>query len=234
LDKFVRDPKTRIEIAGPFETEGTGRAVETALISALPSQHSFNKDPGQSRWRFRPLGVPLKYADRLFERELGLKDFLSAQMPAAEPVLFVIVTDVDHPDGREGYDPANPPKDAHILERVDRWWQLQHLLPAWIANPEKSPGLLVGVVGPPHRRIVIASTRIDRQRWAHAECHPGGGGKIRIPLTEPMNIDVLNLRARRVAASAGLRFGGIPAQFYVLLGVDGVAVGGNPPRKKRT
>ena len=229
LNEFLDAREYRIEIAGPFEDERTGRAVETALISTLNPE--FNVDPGPSRWRFRPLGVPLEFADRQVEPELMLGDFLSAQGQAPAPVLFVIVTSVDFADERVGYNPANPPTDAQIRPRVDRWWQLQRFLPAWSANPESSPGLLIGVFGSPGRQTVIASARIDRSRWEDAELF--GGGKISVPLVEPTALDAFSLRGRRIGRGAGLMFGGIPAQFFIFLGADGLAVGGHHLRGEK-
>jgi hypothetical protein len=228
LNRFLLEQKYRIEIAGPFESEQTGRAVETAMISALKPK--FNVDPGANKWRFRPLGVPLDYAERLVERELVLRDFLVAQGLTPSPVLFVIVTDVDLAGDRVGYNPASPPTDAQIQARVDRWWQLHHFVPGWRASPKDSPGLLVGVFGSPGRQIVIASARIDRSCWERAE--DAKGGKISVPLIEPVDLDAFHLRGRRIARAAGLMFGGIPAQFYILLGANGVAVGGHHLRKR--
>jgi hypothetical protein len=225
LNRFLVERKYRIEIAGPFVEEQTGKAVETALISALKPE--FNIDRGQSRWRFRPLGVPDHLAERLVARELTLSEFLTVQGSAPTPVLFVIVTDIDL-DERVGYNPANLPNEEQIRKRVDRYWQLQRFLPAWTANPQLSPGLLVGVFGSPGRQIVIASARIDRGKWATAELYKGG--KLCVPLCEPLNLDAFGLRGRRIAKGR-LMFGGIPAQFYIVLDVDGVAVGGHHRRE---
>jgi hypothetical protein len=145
------------------------------------------------------------------------------------PVIFVIVTTINFDDERIGYNPASPPTDDQIRSRVDRWWQLQRFVPGWIADRESSPGLLVGVFGSPGRQMVIASALIDRTRWKKAEMH--AGGRISIPLIEPTNIDAFSLRGRRIARKAGLMFGGIPAQFYIRLGVDGIAHGGHHLRE---
>src|SRR4051794_6528136 len=56
LNAFLSKGKYALEIAGPFGSEETGRAVESALISALAPD--LNRAPGQTRWTFRPLGVP--------------------------------------------------------------------------------------------------------------------------------------------------------------------------------
>lgn len=222
LNNFLRDPKYRIEISGPFDNEETGRAVETALISVL--KPDFNVNPGRREWRFRPLGVPLGVADRQIEGELQLIEFLSKQGKEPTPVLFVIVTDVVLRDGRYGYDPANPPSDEQIRDRIDRWWQLGQFLPKWRANPKESPGLLIGVFGSPGRQTVIASARIEQAAWAKAD--ESSHCRLSVPLVEPLNLDAFELRGRRVAREAGLRFGGIPAQFYIRLNLNEEVVGG--------
>lgn len=217
LNDFIATGQYRVEIAGPFDTEIAGRAVETALISAL--KPDLNVDPGQARWRFRPLGVPLAFADRITEPALELQGFLSVQGSRPEPVMFVIVTQKSFNDGRFGYDPADPPTDNQIRERVDRWWQVQKMLQHWLVAPQASPGLLVGVFGSPGRQTVIASLHIEREGWSRCECF--GSGKISIPTAGPANLDAFGLRGRRISPAAGLRFGGIPSQFYAFLGADG-------------
>ena len=199
----------------------TGLTVETALIPALRPE--FNIDAGESRWRFRPLGVPIEFAERQVEPELLFADILAAQGEDRVPVLFVIVTDVDFVGDRVGYDPADPPSGEDIRVRVDRWWQLQRFTPEWAADPASSPGLLVGVHGSPGRQTIIASLRIDRRGWSDAETQ--SGGLLRVPLIEPQDLDAFSLRGRRISPEAGLRFGGFPAYFFVRLNVDGNVVG---------
>lgn len=211
LDRFLAARKYRLEIAGPFDSEETGRAVETALISAL--KPDLNVDPGQSRWRFRPLGVPLVYADRLSEVELTPRDFLAVQGTNPVPILFVIVSTLDFEDGRAGYDPTHPLGDDQLQDRLERWWQIQRFLSLWAEHPSDSPGLLVGINGSPGRQLVIGSARIDRSAWASAEREKGGF--VRIPLEEPIDLDVFSLRGRRVSRSAGLRFGSFMSQHFI-------------------
>lgn len=79
LSEFLSKNNYRIEIAGPYGNESSARAVEAALISTLNPK--FNISPGSSRLRFRPLGVPTDFAERLTEPKLDLKDFLAAQGP---------------------------------------------------------------------------------------------------------------------------------------------------------
>lgn len=222
LAKFLATHRYVVEIAGPYGSEAMGRAVETALISTL--HPDINKDPGPSQWRFRPLGVPVKYGDRLTQPELVRRDFMAKQGRHPVPILFVIVTDKDFTDedcgdGRPGYDIAAPPTDLEIRERVEKWWQVsKKRRDKWAANPNDSPGLLLGIHGRPGAQFVIASLLIDRKNWATADIE---GGKIRIPLLEPGNLDAHGLRGRRIARSARIAFGNWAQQFYLILGRDG-------------
>lgn len=225
LNRFLAGRKYRLEIAGPFDSEETGRAVETALISAL--KPDLNVDPGQSRWRFRPVGVPLAYADRPTEPELTLSDFLALQGAKPTSVLFVIITRLDFEGDRAGYDPAGPLSDDQLRQRLDHWWQVQRFLPEWAANPVESPGLLIGVYGSPGQQLVIGSAHIDRASWASAEQQ---GGLIRIPLIEPTNLDAFSLRGRRIARASGLRFGSFKAQQFIRLRLDKTMHGGQVGR----
>lgn len=221
LNHFLVGGKYRLEIAGPFDSEETGRAVETALISAL--KPDLNIDPGQHRWRFRPLGVPLSYADRPSKAELTLGDFLALQGASPTPVLFVTITSLNFEGDRAGYDPASPLSDDQLRQRLDRWWQVQRFLPEWGANPAESPGLLIGVYSSPGQQLVISSAHIDRASWASAERQ---GGVVRIPLTEPADLDAFSLRGRRIARAAGLKFGSFRSQQFIRLRLDKTLHGG--------
>jgi hypothetical protein len=143
LADFVLQKKFTIEVAGPFASEAEGRAVETSLISALITK--FNVAQGDLNARFRPLGVPAEFAERLSLPPLQRTEFFSAQGNAPMPALFVIVGAKDFDDGREGYDLANPPTDEKVLARVEKWWQLRRYLPDWAKAPDESPGILIGI-----------------------------------------------------------------------------------------
>lgn len=136
-DFVLREKKFTIEVAGPFGAKEIGLLVETAVMSALDSD--FNVAKGQSHARFRPLGVPDDYAERLSMPALQRNDFIPVQKDSPMPVLFVIVGEKDFGDGRAGYDLANPPADAQILERVEKWRQLSGLVPHWAKIPPRKP-----------------------------------------------------------------------------------------------
>lgn len=230
LEQFLADRRYRIVIAGPYGSETVGRAVETALISAL--EPDLNACSGPAAWRFRPLGVPLQYADRQTLPELGLEDFLTSQGATPSPVLFVIVTGrfLDD-DGRIGYDPANPPNNDDVRIRVDRWWQIGNLVPAWVQTPSASPGLLVGVYGSPGRQTVIASLKVDQFGWASANRRSDNQGRVQVPLAAPADLDAFALRGRRIGRAAGLGFGSFSMESFAILEPEGTLRFG---RGKRT
>jgi len=227
LNRFLDGRTFKVEIGGPYDSKDMGLAVETALISVL--QPEFNRNPGRSEWRFRPLAVPLEYADRYAQRNILLEDFLKEQGSDPAPVLFVIVNDQDSKDGRIGYNLASPPSDPQIRERLEKWWQLHKYLSEWAATPYNSPGLLVGVHGSPGAQFVVAAIRIDQEGWDKAESRKGG--KVRVPLADANDLDAFGFRGRRVAREAVLSFGNWSSQFYIVLGRDGVARGGRSSRR---
>ncbi|MDB6021617.1 MAG: hypothetical protein JWQ04_1474 [Pedosphaera sp.] len=222
--------KFTIEVAGPFGTQEIGRLIETAVMSALDSD--FNVAQGPSHARFRPLGVPDDYAERLSMPALQRIDFISAQ-DSPMPVLFVIVGEKNFDDGRVGYDLANPPADDQIRERVDRWWQLSGFIPRWSNAPNESPGLLIGINGSPGSQIVIASLMIDRANWGKADGFSRGEGKVRIPLLQTPKLDAFNFRGRRVDRTAKLAFDSIAAGCYIVLNLDGTSSGGRRARNRK-
>ena len=62
LRELVNSKTLTLEIAGPFDSQATALAVETALLSAIvPGAISAR---GQTIHRFRPLGVPPQFAQR--------------------------------------------------------------------------------------------------------------------------------------------------------------------------
>jgi hypothetical protein len=229
LSKFISESKFTIEVAGPFGAEDIGRTVETALISAL--KPDLNVNQGSSIHRFRPLGVPVEYAERPSLPLLSRSDFLLAQGVTPVPVLFVYISNQDFGDGRSGYDLAHPPSDDQVLARVEKWWQLKKFVPGWSAEPGQSPGILIGVHGSPGSQMVIAAIMIDRTGWRTAEPFEHGGGKICVPLLPTPNLDAFHFRGRRIDRAAGLAFDSFASAFFVVLNTDGRIVGGRSARR---
>lgn len=211
LTSFLQADQYHLEIAGPFDDKEMALAVETALISAM--QPDCNLDPGQERWRFRPLGVPEKFANRLTLAPLTQRDLCSAET-GAQSVMLVKIGDKDFEDGREVYDPANPPCDEAILERFDKWWQVGRFVETWALNPALGPRLLLGVTGKPGRQVIIGSVFIAQGQWRQARRN---GALVEIPTCGPRNLDAQQLRGRRIDAATGIRFGAWKHQFFKLL-----------------
>jgi hypothetical protein len=224
LNALLESENYTLEIAGPFYDENTARSVETALISAL--QPDCNINPGQARWRFRPLGVPEYFADRLSAEALTKADFLQLQKETQQSLLFVRIGDKNFGDGRGGgYNPANPPGDAQILERMDRWWRLGRYVTEWENIPPHSPMVLVGINGKPGAQVIIGSVTIDISGWGTAKSEKGF---YIVPTLKTPDLDALDLRGRRVSKEANIRFGSFYSQIFLILKPDGTILGGNP------
>jgi hypothetical protein len=233
LNAFLRkNKKFTIEVCGPFKSnqksKQIGLIVETALISALNPDSNIHK--GQSDARFRPLGVPVNFAKRLSMPVLQCRNFLSRQGGSPKSVLFVKVGDKNFGDGRRPYDPANPPEDNQIKERVEKWWRLSRLASHWAKTPNKIPGLLIGINGSPGSQIVIASLKIDRHLNAWENLDRQGIG-IRVPLLSTPKLDAFKLRGCRVDSKAKLAFGSFFAESFILLNPKGRLSGGRRTRK---
>ena len=144
------------------------------------------------------------------------------------PVMFVYIKPGPLDDGRVACDPANPPGDRQVLERVDRWWQVKKYCSGWSAAPLQSPGVLVAVHGSPHTRRVVAVLKIDRSKWDIAEsCDKG---LIRVPTLRPRCLDLFEFRGRYIDGEAGILFDRFPAGFYVFLSTECKLSGGRCPR----
>ena len=207
LNEFLQGQQFTLEVAGPFQSEEVARTVETALISALSPK--FNRNLGQTQWRFRPLGVPLEWAKRL-----DLPPLTAAELDS-RPTMLVRIGNQNFEDGRDGYDPAAPLPDSELLERVDKWWQISRYLNGWAVNPEQSPALLLGVIGKPGAQIIIAALETARDDWAGAPCE---GALAQVPTNGPANLDAFNLRGRRIDKAAGVKFNSIRSQIFNLRG----------------
>lgn len=227
LDALIASGKFTVEMAGPFGSAEVGRAVEAALISALAPK--LNVAKADSRWRFRPLGVPEGFAARLNKPSLRREDFLdgAAGKPIA-PVLFVRINEMTF-EGRVGYNPIDPPTDDQILERMDKWWMVGRFVDGWIADPERCPRTLVAVHGSPGSQIVIAAVSIDRRGWHRVET---AGSIWQIPTRPTKDLDAHCPRGRRIARDARLSFGPNDNQVFLILNPDGSSLCGSPSSRQ--
>lgn len=226
LNAFLKSQKFTLEIAGPFENEEMARGIETALISAM--RPDCNVDAGQRRWRFRPLGVPENFAERLSLAPLMREAFLKHK----ESFLFVKISDknFEEEDGndRPGYNPASPPSDEQILNRMNKWWQLGTHIERWKSGGENNPIVLIGINGRPGGQFIVGSVFIDRDNWDKVKCD---GGLCTIPTVKTPNLDALGLRGRRISREANIKFGAFASQIIFILNSDGTTIGGNPDKE---
>lgn len=213
----------KVEVIGPLGSKDMADAIETALISAcipaLALQPTFfNLHKGRSVFRFRPFGMPDKYADRTVET-LG-KQELAGLCRAHGPIMFVRINQEEFNDGpgRVGYNLATPPSDAEIKARVEAWWQVKNRVPTWTLQRESSPALLIGVTGGPGTQLVIGSAWVDRSRWSLAQTEKNG--LLKVPLSGA-SLDAARLRGRPIALEVGLIFNSFRHSQFRILTVDG-------------
>ena len=209
LRELVNSKSLTLEIAGPFDSQDTALAVESALVSALvPGAESAR---GQTIHRFRPMGVPPQYAQRFAMAPLGRDDLIEILDAANSPsFLCVNVADIDFvgADGvtRRGYDPAHPPSGEEITERVKRWWLLETKLADWRRNPMQSPAILLGIHGDLDNQFVLASIATDRENWDAATRFAEDETRYEVPIKDTFGLDVAALRGRRISRKVGLKF----------------------------
>ena len=154
---------------------------------------------------------------------LNRADFFRRIGREAASVLFVYVGDEDFDDDRPGYNPAKPPKDQQILNRMDRWWQIGRHLEGWCKDPSQSPIVLIGLAGRPSHRFIIGAVKIDRERLGLAKKE---AGLYSTPTKGPRDLDAFELRGRRISPEANLKFGALASQFFIILERSGDIIGG--------
>ena len=207
--ELLKSQSLTLEIAGPFESKETALAVETALISALaPAADSAR---GQMVHRFRPLGVPPQFADRVAMAPLGRDDLIEMLDEANSPsFLCVNLDNINFADEngqlRRGFEPSNPPSDEEILERVKGWWRLRFQLEGWRRNPMQSPAILLGVHGKPEHQFIVASVLVDRDDWDGARQSEADEDCYEVPVKPTPRLDAAQLRGRRISRKLGLKF----------------------------
>jgi hypothetical protein len=227
MREFLHQGKYTIEIAGPYGSKDVGLAVETALISLLQPDLNSSRAPGPSRFRFRPLGIPEPFAERLSAAPLTEADLARIGDGDACPFLFVPINSRDfhnEVDPRPGYSLDAVPSDSEILARLDRWWQIGRYVDVWRADPRQSPRTLVGVTGPPTHRIIIGAVSIDPAGWRSAQ--PDFGRLYQVPTLPTPRLDAHGLRGRLISPSANIRFGAVRSQHFVILDCAGRTIGG--------
>lgn len=134
---------------------------------------------------------------------LQLGDFLQIQGSSPAAVIFVRISDKDLSDGRPVCSPYET-DTGKVLERVRKRWELSAYIAGWKANPDRSPGLLIGLWGSPQGRLVFASARIDRSRWSEAKHDDEFPALISLPIIEgppgePADVNAFGLRHSSLA-----------------------------------
>ena len=70
----------------------------------------------------------------------------------------------------------------------------------WMSNPAQSPAILLAIYGSPGAQFVVAAAAINRNGW------PKMVSDDEVPLIKPWNLDMSELRGRRIEYEAGLKF----------------------------
>ena len=213
LRELTNSKSLTLEIAGPFDSQATALAVESALFSAIlpgtvPGAEGAR---GETIYRFRPLGVPPQFAERFAMAPLGRDDLIGVLDEANSPsFLCVHVENIDFEDEngvlRRGYEPSDPPSDEEIINRVKRWWLLETKLEDWTRNPMQSPAILLGIHGDSDNQFVIAALATDRENWDKAARFAEDETRYEVPIKEEFGLDVAALRGRRISRKVGLKF----------------------------
>ena len=227
LKKLLAHGKFSVQIAGPFATPEQATILETALISLHFNKGGFNKKEGPSKYRFRPLGVPLGLSKRLDE-DISIKDLVSlANKPPVCPILLVYVNSKKLADGRDGVDLSELPTDSEMISRVTQWWQLGNRIESWEKNAHECPKALVGVTGTPNMRVVVASLEIDRKSIGRGSIEAKARGLVNVPI-KPGKMDFLGLRGRVISSSPKrqIKFGQFRHQQFILIHPNGKVEGG--------
>jgi hypothetical protein len=187
----------QLSIAGPYRDVKEGKAVEAALISALRPE--FNIAPGDGP-KFAPLGVPPELAERPAQPPVDLAQI--GQVTGGALLVYLAPGDFLS-DGRKKFDPAQP-SDTDVVSNIEGVWDIGSQIKKWAAHPAHGPQVLIGIHGKNVRhRFIVGASRIDTSRWADPILHVPERHRWKVPLELPLNLDVLQLRGRRVE---GVRF----------------------------
>lgn len=188
LNRVIATGEYTVELAGPYATAAAAAAVEAALISALrlpTGQASLANLAAGDGPRFRPFGVPSRYAGRLLLPALAVAE-VGVLTGGALIVRNSFGGELE--PGRPRLDPLDPQDDV-IAENLRRYWLLDRLLPRWQADPATKPKVILSAAGPPKHRFVPGASSIDTPRF-------GSGPAREVPLMEPLDLDAHELRGR--------------------------------------
>ncbi len=214
LRRWLESSKFELSVAGPYRDAVEAKCVEAAIIATLSPE--FNVAPGEGP-RFVPLGVPPELSERqslppLSPSELGT-------MCGGALIVFLSAGDMLK-DGRTKFDPAHP-DDAVVRSNIEGNWDIGRHRESWTSIPRNAPAVLLGVHGKPTHRFVAGAALIDQRRWFDDDLYfgvVGGSKRWKVPLVEPVNLDALDLRGRRVA---DVKFGQLSWQLHQWIDSEG-------------
>jgi len=204
-----------LQIAGPYVNEREAKAVEAALISSLEPR--FNRSPGDGP-KFAPVGVPSALWERPRMPELSLRQ-IGLQTGGA---LLVYLAPGDFlRDGRKKFDAAAP-SDRDAVSNIEKNWDLARLIDYWRRYPRSIPKVIVGVHGRVNHRFIVGSLEIDRERLCDSKNQRRADRwprpRWKIPLVDPSELDVGELRGRRVK---DILFGRFSHQLHIWVDAHG-------------
>jgi len=224
LESLIQTGKYALEIAGPYESKEVGLQVETAIITAVNPRANISK--GQREFRFRPLGVPGRYAHRLEENPITAAEL--GNISDGSSLCVNITNKAFINDDRAGYDPANPPNDIDIFDRVVKYWAIGSHVEGWSRKPESAPKVLLGINGSPGSQVIIASIKIDRTRLNDSSYKTNHG--FIVPAhsngSNPKGLDACQLRGRHIDPQSNLAFNSISSQLFAIIDREGNIHGG--------
>jgi len=206
-----------LSVAGPYRDEAEGKRVEAALISALRPE--FNRAPGDGP-KFVPLGVPPELSDRPTHDPLALADI--GRLTGGALLVYLAPGDLLG-DGRRKFDPAHP-DDAIVVSNIEGNWDIRRHRDDWTADPASGPQVLVGIHGKNvAHRFIAGAAQIDTSAWFRSDLEDPDRPRWRVPLHQPVDLDVNELRGRRVT---DVKFGQFSWQLHIW--VDGSGVKRHP------
>ncbi|KQW38433.1 hypothetical protein ASC76_10490 [Rhizobacter sp. Root404] len=130
--------------------------------------------------------------------------------------MFVLMHQKEH---RFRFDPANPPPDDLIRQRMQGSWQIGKYRTRWIDDPTTSPKLLVAVTGVGGSQIIVAAAAINQAGWPTATKE--SGNLFVVPLVPDSSLDAAGLRGRPIRGEFGLKFGRARYEHFRLFGSNG-------------
>jgi len=215
LKAWLSRSKFDLQVAGPYSNEVEAKAVEAALISSMNPK--FNRTPGDGP-KFSPVGVPPSLWERPRLPELSLRQI--GRLAGGALLVYLAPGDFLR-DGRRKFDAAMPSDDVAV-SNIEKNWDLKSLVDQWQRNPRSIPQVIIGIHGRVDHRFIVGALEIDRdeicnprnQRRAARWSRP----RWKVPLMDSTNLDVAELRGRRVK---DIRFGQFSHQLHIWVDSSG-------------